>query len=361
MNRRTLMIVAALVPCALAVPADAKTRRRVKPAKVTRVETPLGLQGAAGAGIGVAIPFTLKDQSFRNCDVQMQYGIDRNADGGVAEEEFRDATENRLDSRNTRNNRAPQLYRSAADQGAAHAIVWRSDIDLGNSRVVPGPHYALDAQGRFVPQEFDPSSPVVAFVDPGVIIRLRAVSVTGQKGPWLSSGAISVSGNHAPVMTIDSLTPGAVILAGWTVADADSEDLNGNGVLDLLDGEDLNGNLALDAGRVGVAFDWHRIAPGEVPASMTDDQLSALKWFACTRKAGVGDGDSLVLTPGQPPEGGLAVAAPGAGLSYVFAWDVAADAGAAVDNYILRATVFDTEGEHGVTSYPRTIVRSSAD
>lgn len=360
MNRRALLVVAALVPFAVAVPADAKTRRRVKPAKITRIDAPLGLQGAAGAGFGVPIPFRLRDQSFRPCDVQMQYGVDRDGDGTVSDGEFRDATEFRLDPRNTRNDRKPQLFRAAADQGAAQAIVWRSDIDLGAARVVAGPRYALDPQGRYVRDPFDPSSYVIESVDPGVVIRLRAVSVTGQKGPWAATGSISVSGNHAPEMTIDALTDGAVVLADWSVSDADSEDRDGDGVLDLADGEDVNVNGVLDSGRVGVAFDWHRIAAGEVPANMTDAQLAALKWFPCTRRADVGDGDSLVLAPGRAPEGGLPVAAPGAARSYVFAWDSAEDAGAAVDSYILRATPFDEQGEHGTTIYSRTIVRTAS-
>jgi len=355
MKRRTLVGVALALPLAVAVTAVAKSQPPVKAARVSLVEAPLGLQGAAGAGPFVAIPFRLKDHTFRPTDVQMQYGIDRDADGVIADDEFRSATESRFDSRDTRTNRAPQLFRTAADQGAAQAIVWRSDVDVGTARIVAGPEYALDAQGRLVKDLFDPDSYVVARVNPGVVIRLRSVSVTGQKGPWTRSAPFSVSGNHAPSMTIDSIAAGAPIVARWTVTDADSEDANGNGVLDIAAGEDKNENGVLDTTRAGVAFDWYQLAPGEDPSKMTDVQLAALHWRACTRAAGVGDTDSMVLAPGQPPQGGLVSGAPGAGRSYSFAWDALHDTGATAAGFILRATPFDEYGDHGATVYSRIV------
>jgi hypothetical protein len=355
MQRRTLAGLAVAVPFAFAVTAVAKPQAPVKAARVSLVEAPLGLQGSAGAGALVAIPFRLKDHTFRPTDVQMQYGIDRNADGVLEDDEFRNATEDRFDSRDTRANRAPQLFRTAADQGAAQAIVWRSDVDVGTDRIAAGPEYALDAQGRIVRDPLDPDSFVVARVNPGVVIRLRSVSISGQKGPWTKSAPFSVSGNHPPAMTIDAIDAGAPILAHWTVTDADSEDANGNGVLDIALGEDRNENGVLDTTRAGVAFDWCELAPGQDPTKMNDVQLAALHWRACSRVAGVGDTDSLVVVPGQPAQGGVVSGAPTAPRSYSFAWDSLRDAGATTDGFILRATPFDEHGDHGATVYSRIV------
>jgi len=128
-------------------------------------------------------------------------------------------------------------------------------------------------------------------------------------------------------MTIDAVRSGSTIVADWTVSDADSEDVNGNGILDLGLGEDRNENGVLDTPRAGVAFDWYRLAPGEDPSKMSDVQIASLFWRACTRDAAVGDTDAMVLAPGQPPQGGLVSGAEGAGRSYSFAWDSVHDAG----------------------------------
>jgi hypothetical protein len=353
MKVRTFAALALVLP--LAAVASARPAGGVRAARVTLVEAPFGLQGSAGAGASVPIPFRLSDPSYRLTDVQMQYGIDRDADGAIADSEFRTATEARRDNRNTRRDRAPQLFRTAADQGAAHAIVWRSDVDLGVSRYVAGPEYALDAQGRRVKDPLDPDSFVVARVNPGVVIRLRTVSASGAKGPWVRSPAISVSANHGPSMTIDQIQSGGPIVARWTVSDADSEDLNGNGVLDLALGEDRNENGRLDGTRAGVAFDWSQLLPGENPATMSDSQLASRTWRACSRAEGVGDTDAMIVAPGQPAQGGVVSGAPSAPKTYSFAWDSMKDAGPSATGFILRARAFDEHGDHGVTVYSRLV------
>src|SRR5439155_13634315 len=118
MNTRLLLCAAVAAAPLLAATADAKARPRVKPAKVLSVDAPLGLQGSAGSGIDVVIPFRLRDRSFRPTNVEMEYGYDRDGDGFVTDDEFRPATEARLDSRDTRANRNPQLFATAADEGA---------------------------------------------------------------------------------------------------------------------------------------------------------------------------------------------------------------------------------------------------
>jgi hypothetical protein len=88
---------------------------------------------------------------------------------------------------------------------------------------------------------------------------------------------------------------------------------------------------------------------------MSDVQLATLQWRSCTRAAGVGDTDSMVLVPGQPPQGGLASGAPGAGRTYSFAWDALRDVGATDLGLVLRATPFDEHGDHGATVYSRIV------
>ena len=358
-TRSLVLIAAALAPLALVDDASARVVRRIRPAKLSLLQAPLGLQGASGSGVNVPIPFRLTDRSFRRSDVQIQYGIDRDGDGVVSEAEYRFATESRLDPRNTRGDRAPQLYTTAADLGASHAIVWRSDVDLGAARVIPGKTPVLTPQGRVLKDPLDPQETGPFYTNPGVIVRLRPVSVSGRRGPWSYTPGFAVSGNHAPSVTLDSVASGSTVLVGWSAYDADTEDFNANGVLDLADGEDVNGNNILDVTRVGIAFDWHRLAPGEDPATMTDAQLASLQWLQCTRVAGVGDSDALVLTPGQPPVGDLVAGSPSVGRSYVFAWAAAQDTGGVGDRFLLRGSPIDDQGQRGATVYSRTVVGNS--
>lgn len=360
MRTRTLMLItAALAPLALVDGADARAGRRLPPAKLSLLEAPLGLQGSAGAGAAVAIPFRLRDRSFRRSEVEMQYGFDRDGDGIVAEEEFQFATESRLDSRNTRRDRFPQLFTTSADMGAAHAIVWRSDVDLGSRRIVPGKKPVLSPQGRVIGDPADPQYPGPFYTDPGVVIRLRPVSISGRRGPWSKTAGFGVSGNHAPSMSFGAIESGAVALVGWSAYDADTEDVNANGVLDIADGEDRDMDGLLDIARVGIAFDWYRLADGEDPATMTDEQLASRQWLQCTRVAGMGDSDALVLTPGQPAVGDLIAGYPGAGRSYEFAWAAGQDTGGVGDRFLLRASPIDDQGQRGPTVYSRTVVGNS--
>src|SRR5438445_13311983 len=55
-------------------------------AVVTRVETPLGLQGTRGAGGRVECIFDLVDPSRRKTDVQVQYAFDANGDGQITDD-----------------------------------------------------------------------------------------------------------------------------------------------------------------------------------------------------------------------------------------------------------------------------------
>lgn len=376
----TMGVVTAVTALTFLSSHEAAFAKASKTAVVGRIESPLGLQGTRGAGGNVGVIFNLVDETRRKTDVEVQYGVDYNADGTISEDEYRIATEDRLDSRNTRKNKAPQLFTTAGDIGAAQQYVWKSLADVGTARLLTL-EYALDPQGRPIPDPDNPGSfkfavgpdgvtPIFA----GVRVRVRAVRtqkdpVTGQKkkvyGDWAVSDSFGINNNNPPSMTIDSVVSNGVsvptasdetVLLNWTAYDPDSEDFNGNGELDVADGEDINGNGKLDCERIGVAFDYHRLAANENPATMTADQIAALSWLPCTRKPGVGDTDRLLAQPGVPipesgPDAGVCSAPPGVGRHWVFAWDSVTDVGTVYAKFVFRARPFDQKRENGNYAY----------
>jgi len=363
-------------------------------ARVGRVETPLGTQGARGAGANVGVIFNLIDDARRKTDVEVQYGWDKNGDGKITDgtetnadgtpagypNEYSAATEDRIDTRNTRRNKAPQLFTTAGDIGAIQNFVWKSQQDLRGQRLLTT-EYMLTPQGRLVPDPDNPNSFLFAKgpngdqVFAGVQVRVRAFRTTIVKrkavkvaGTWAYSQTFSLNNNNKPRMTIDSIDSNGVsvptasdenVMIHWTVFDNDSEDLDGNGVLDIAKGEDVNGNGKLDDERVGVAFDYHRLVGAENPATMTPAQIAALSWLPCTRAAGVGDTDSLDARPGVPIPtsgdlAGLASAPDGVGRHYQFAWNSVADVGTVYAKFIFRARPFDQKRETGDYFYRTT-------
>lgn len=366
MDLRKAVFVAAAAALAFAfVGGDAQAKGRKKrrrPAEVRSVGTPVG-----DGGGNVVVPFVAASITGDATEIEVQYAIDANADGLLSDDEYRPATEDRLDPRNSRANREPQLYRALNTGGSQHAFVWRSLADVGPSRF-PILEYALSPQGRFVPDPDNPGAFLFAAgpngspFATGIRVRIRAV-VPHKKpkrrlyGPWVTTDGFSLENSNAPRLTIDGVTPGTAALVGWTAYDDDSEDLNGNGRLDVADGEDMNGNGVLDAQRVGVAFDFHRLAEGEDPSSMTLFELEELAWSPCTRDPSQGDTDSLDARPGVPvPTTGPLSGVPSSpsGRIWIFAWDAHRDAGPG--SYVLRARPFDETRAVGQWVYRRTPV-----
>ena len=342
--------------------------RRPSRADVTEISQVLGLQGTAGAGSNVPIVFLLADRRPRRVDVEVEYGIDRNLDGTIGADEFRPASEDRLDPRNTRSNEKPQLFRAGTGRGAQHSYVWNSFADLGIA-TFRALEFVLTSDGRMVPDPQNPGSfllvtgpgglPILG----GVQVRMRATRGRTRRGAWAVSAPFALDNDQTPSMTLGAFESGPQPLVHWTAFDGDSEDRNGNGQLDLADGEDANGNGLLDDERVGVAFDYHRLAPGENPAILLPVDLIELDWAPCSRLAGSGDNVQLDARPGVPvprtgPLSGVASAPPGVGRSWTFAWDAATDVGSTSDGFIFRARPFDEHRGIGATVYSRTIVRT---
>lgn len=364
-HRRTARLAGALAAGAavgaagllvVAGPAEAAPKAKAKKAAVVgRAEVPLGLQGLRGAGGNVVVPFTLVDATRRSTDIEVAYGIDYNADGTIAEDEYRLATEDRLDSRNTRKNRKPQLWVTAGDIGATHAFVWRSTADIQTGRYESLMYRNTD-QGRRIADPNNPGEFLFDDAQAGVRVRVRAVRGTGKNkavGAWVVTDSFSLNNNTAPSMTIDAILPNPSgtasdenVTVQWTGIDPDSEDVNGNGVFDP--GEDANGDGIFNQEQLGVAFDYYRLQPGDDPTSMTDDEIGALPWKACTRAAGLGDSDSFRET------GAGKVYGTANGRAWTFVWNSVADVGTVRDQFIMRARPVDQKRENGAAVYVRT-------
>jgi hypothetical protein len=388
-RRIAFTAAAALAVVSTPEPTPAAPPKLPRRPTVVAVDTPTGLQGVAGAGASVVLPFRLFDRRRRRSDVEVQYGWDLNGDGLITDgtergadrrrlgcpNEWRTATEDRLDPRDTRGNRAPRLYESGVDDGAANAYVWRTMADLPRGGVFLSDEIAIDVHGRPVPDPDNPGSflaatgPDGAAMFAGVKLRVRAFrrghgrrAFTG----WVVTRSFDVDDDSHPSMTIDAVANDAAsprtVLVNWTAFDADSEDFNGDGRLDVDQAEDLDSDGVLDDERVGVAFDFHRLGVDEDPASMTDAQLAVVTWSPCTRMAGVGDTDSLDARPGAPIPttgdlAGVASAPSPVGRQWLFAWDSAKDVGATSGSFILRATPFDQKRRRGERTWSRIVVR----
>jgi hypothetical protein len=338
---------------------DALARRKPKVSKSlsTLAATPLGLQGVAGAGARLTLPFVLTHKNRRRVTVQVEYGIDLDGDGEIAdgsdpdkESEFRRATQEVRDPRDTARvrrvgNRTSVTYRPSVN-GASHAFVWDHEADVGNARILHGAQILRDDQGRPVPDPSHSGSPQFSEALPGVVLRVRAKRRGGKKqvSAWSYTDGFSLDNSAVPTLSIDDVpvvdTDAGLIEIDWTAFDDDSEDKNGNGVLDVLDLEDRNGNGRLDAAPVAVHFDYHRLAEGERrPTSPL--VLAELDWSACTHAAGHGDPDDGV--PSAPTDVGRAA---------TFVWGYESDlggAGFADGEYLLRGTPYD---EHGILGEP---------
>ncbi len=321
-------------------------RRRPSLGRVTRVVTQLGLQGAEGAGQNVVIPFTLVQRRGRPpAFIEVQWGADHDLDGAIEEEEFSPATIDERDGRQTgatrksrtRRGRARHQFVTAPGSGRSNATVWRSTTAVLGPSVFPLARIAYTPQGREIEDPDNPGSPLIQPGRGGAVIRLR--TVRGRRASaWSLTAPFALINSSRPALTLDGARPGAPTLIDWTAFDADSEDANGNGVLDVQELEDRNGDGLLDTAPVAVAFDFHLLGSDDDPATLTAAQLADLDWLPCSRAAGLGDPDDGV--PSSP-----------AGLAYTFAWDSVGDGVVAGARVILRGRPFDAQRIHGPWVY----------
>lgn len=346
-----------------AIPQTADARRprrrpRPVPAIVTEVQRPLGLQGSEGAGASVVIPFRLLDDSRTPADVEVEFGVDGvngDPDGMISPDEYRPATEDRLDPRNTRANRNPQVLTTGAERGAANAFVWRSDYDIPLQRWL-WQNFHMAPTGRLTPDPDHPGSFLFGIGSPGVVVRVRAVAGTGRRrtvSDWVTSPAFELDNTSTPTMRIDSVAPGGGEARGvsiaWLARHADSEDLNGNGVFEPQLGEDVNGDGRAELRALGVHFDFHVLAPGEDPARMTAVERDRLEWSPCSRLDGAGDNDSLPR--GYDLQGAEPFATP-IGNSWTFVWDAASDLPpGGTERIVLRGRCVDTTLKRSEPAY----------
>ncbi len=354
--------LASFVIFAIPQTADARRSRkrpRPAPAIVSEVETPLGLQGSEGAGAAVVIPFRLLDVSRTPADVEVEFGFDgangTEPDGMISPDEYLPATEDRLDPRNTRANRNPQVLTTGAERGAANAFVWRSDYDVGISRWLRG-EFAVTRQGRYIPDPDHPGSFLFGVACPGVVVRVRAVAGTGRHrtvSDWVTSRAFELDNTATPTVRIESVAaeaaPGGSIAIRWLARHADSEDLNGNGVFEPQLGEDVNGDGRAGLRALGVHFDFHVLAPGEDPARVSLVERDRLEWSPCSRLDGAGNNDSLPR--GYDLQGAEPFATP-IGNSWTFVWDAAADLPpGGTERIVLRGRCVDTTLKRSEPTY----------
>jgi hypothetical protein len=305
--------------------ADAAGARKRRVAKIRSVTAPLGLQGTIGAGSEVVVPFVLADRRGRPSDIEVQFGTDLSGNGVIEDDEFFAATENITDPRNTRKNRKPQEYASSRKSGRANAWVWSSLSDLGTNRF-PSLEVERTPEGRVLEDPDNPGSPVYKEQQPGVAIRMRARR--GRRKPrvsdWVRSAAFALDNAPPPSMTIDVAEPrpdGSVLL-DWTAIHPDSEDHNGNGVLDTLQGEDRNQDGIGDFAPVSVYFDYFVLtAENDLPPPTTEYGFDP-GWMPCTHLEGVGDPDDGVDSSpvGRP---------------YIFAWDASEDLGPGASAWVV--------------------------
>lgn len=341
-----LAIAAALtVPLVLAAETRAgpKKRRPLHHAEIQRMDTPYGSLSGSGH---VVLPFSIADVSARRVKVQVEWGFDVDGDGIISMSnpgepvEYFAATHARRDVRDTAKKPKGLVY-SASPSGAGQAYAWDAAADVGARRFDSQGTLITTPQGRVIENPDVPGEPMRRYGETGVRLRMRAVAGRGANrlhGPWVHTECFSVDNNTAPTVGIDGVTPaGGVVNVQWSALDPDSEDADGDGEMDRFFREDANANGILDLEAVAVAFDFHRLEPGEDPSTLTAAGLDALLWLPCTRATGSGDTDSGVqVAQIQHP--------------FTFAWNWTADPMTPDTAVILRARGWDGK-EHGSTVY----------
>ena len=193
-------------------------------ARVARIVTPLGLQGLAGAGWNVIIPFTLAERRGRSSLIEAQFGIDRNADGRIEEGEFAPANLHSHDGRargetrrsHTTRHGARREFLTAPASGRSNSLAWNSTADLDQGsysrlRVLHTP------QGRVIEDPNHPGQPMTVPGRGEIVFRIRAVRGRRRAGEWMQTAPFEWTTIGAPSLTIDGVTPGEPTFVEWSI------------------------------------------------------------------------------------------------------------------------------------------------
>lgn len=326
--------------------------RGKNPGRVARIDTPLALFGARGAGTSIQLSLVTERGARNKVKTEIEMGFDRNGDGVIADDEYEAAIKDRRDVRGTGINRRGKVFRADSAPGRRNVFVWDTLANIPEMRLV-SPALQYTPEGRPI---VDPNDQQNFLVDPsqqGVRLRARAIRGKGRRlraSDWVYTNNFSVDNSidSPTTVTVDAafatqaplldLGPVGVVAIEYTVRDADSEDANGNGVLDSIEGEDKNLNGELDTALVGMTYDYYRLQPGEDPSLLGQLELEGLPWSACT--VFESDSDPTVDLPAEA-----------AGSSYRFSWYVSLDEREPEGAYILRGRAFDGVRSHGPYTY----------
>ena len=344
-NRPNWMLAAAVAVTAgtLVMQADpsiaaSKRQLRRRLASVVRAEAPLGVRRGNDA---VILPFTLAAGKGRRSIVQVEYGYDRNGDGlvstgdGDLASEYMPCTHNRKDPRDTASSDRPLRFKIGVPPGISHAFSWNSVADLSGQYIDALGQFVTTDEGR---QVIDPNFPedfLRTNGQHGVRIRYRTLKGgrrSGVRSDWVYTASFTVNNNALPTLALQAVDIGDTVGIFWTGTDADSEDTNGDGVLDILGGEDRDGDGELDGADMSVAFDYHFQEGDEDLSNLTPEELAGLRWLPCTIDSTDGAGNlNLPTTPN--------------GRTHSTAWDWQSDPTLEGAPIILRSRGFDGQ-EH---------------
>lgn len=271
---------------------------------VVSLQTPLGLQGTRGLGEDVAISYHLRDREFDPANIDVQYGIDRDGDGEIREDEFSAATPGEGGD-------GTSSLPASPGNGASHLFVWNCAADIATGRHVTS-DYVYTETGRIAVDEHgDP----IFRTAPGVLLRIRPLTAE-HVGAWAYTKAFDVNNNNVP----------AVRTIGLRIPPEGEDDGTVNEQVQV----DIR-TVDPDADSVTLAVDWVPVSDSIELGDLTQQELEALPWQPAT-SGSTGDGTAdLSASP--------------AGTAHVFAWDSVADAGTVRYRTLIRFRAVDAKGE----------------
>ena len=278
MKRSGIALVAASVVAAclvgtIALDAAGGARRRRPPRPVVS-DVRIGDGGVvvtSEASPDVVVRFRLSARRRMSVPLRFEVGVDDDVNGHVDEDEFSSVVLDVDDPRGTSLPGSPKRRGNtarfeASPEGVEHVAVWRARADFLQGRHLAAvPELAWTRPDEFT---FVPSTRPVLRISP-------------RRGT-ADARAFEYDGNSAPVLTLESVEPGLATVLRGRAADADSEDLNGDGNLDPIDGEDRNGDGVLQAAPLDVRAWWVRVPADFDPSPLSPAELLGLGWRPCT-------------------------------------------------------------------------------